>query len=81
VDKFQTISWQAKAFHAAWTILGILALALLITPKFFPSETANLVSVPIQKRNPELESIAARIPKNLQVRPITQHGHTGAKRL
>src|SRR4051794_20476111 len=36
VDKFRTTYLRVKHIRTIWTIMGILALAMVMTPKFFP---------------------------------------------
>jgi hypothetical protein len=90
VVKFQTTYLQASAFRALWTILGILALAFLMTPKFFPtsSEISQTVldkpkvtkSSPSTKRTDQ-RGVWAHIQKFLQARSNIQHSQTPAKKL
>jgi hypothetical protein len=72
--------------------MGILALALIMTPRFFPSETNNeisqtvsdkVVTMPTQKR-PSQGTVWEHIQKFLQVRSNNQQSRTQvtqAKRL
>jgi hypothetical protein len=95
VGKFQTTYLQVSVLRALWTILGILALAFLMTPRFDPfgAEGSTEISQTVSDfpaagksnksavKRTENSSIFGRIQKFLQVRSNTEHSRTPAKRM
>ncbi len=64
-----------------WTIAGILALALVITPNFFPETNTEVVEKADLNVDVVPHSFLAKVLKLVQARHISEHPQAPVKHL